>query len=213
MRSESWLKKLDEYARTHYPKNPSHDYWHAYRVMRLGVLVGIRESADLDIIRASALLHDRYATTDSYLIHTEKAVKLAPWILTRIEFPIPKIPNVTSCIGNHEIYNWANKGLKLPIEDKVFQDVDRLDAMGAIGIGRCFSVGGESRRALWLPGEKREIYYKPRTGKSSVTHFYEKLLRLKDAMNTETGREIAEHRHRFMEQFLEEFFLEWNAEK
>lgn len=214
MKERNWLPTLNSYAWTHSPRDPSHDYWHEYRVMGLEIYIGKKEFADPDVIRATALLHDTYASVESYANHAEKAAKLAQRILPKIGFPQPKIALVVNCIGNHEIYDWARKGLKLPIEDQVFQDADRLDAMGAVGIARCFSFGGEYRRPIWTPGEKPGIYYKHmKTQKSSVTHFYEKLLRLKDAMNTPTGKEIAKQRHRFMGQFLDEFFSELKVEK
>jgi uncharacterized protein len=116
------------------------------------------------------------------------------------------------CIKNHEVYDWRKTKKKISKEAQILQDADRLDAIGAIGIARCFTFGGWYGRSIWNPNEKPKIYTKfTKTKKSSITHFYEKLLRLKDDMNTKTGRKIAEKRHKFMELYLKEFFKEWEG--
>jgi uncharacterized protein len=103
------------------------------------------------------------------------------------------------------------------IEGKIVQDADRIDAMGAIGIARVFAFGGNLSRPIHEPGEKPKDYQnfeefkKNLTKGSSVNHFYEKLLLLKDKMNTKTGKKIAEGRHAFMEQYLQEFYAEWEG--
>ena len=96
------------------------------------------------------------------------------------------------------------------------QDADRLDAMGAIGIARTFNYGGFKNREMYNPGIKPNLNMTKEEYKAStaptLNHFYEKLLLLKDRMNTSTGKQLAEHRHRFMEQYLSEFYLEWDGE-
>jgi uncharacterized protein len=102
------------------------------------------------------------------------------------------------------------------LEGRVVQDADRLDALGAIGIARAFAYGGHAGRAIHDPDAPREMHqsfdaYKRTTG-PTINHFYEKLLLLKDRMQTSTGRQLAAGRHQFMEQFLQQFYAEWKAE-
>jgi len=120
------------------------------------------------------------------------------------------------------IANMSYKGAKVEnkiktLEGKIVQDADRLDAIGAIGIGRAFAYGGHKNRALHDPGVKPEIHqtaehYHNSNG-TTINHFYEKLFLLKDLMNTKTGKNMAEHRHKFTEEFLKEFLDEWDGKK
>ena len=207
-----WFKKLKNKVKVLLKKEYSgHDYWHAIRVCNISEYIGKKEKADLDVLRTAALIHDIYAGED-YATHVEKAVKFANKILRKLGFPESKITDVISCVKNHEKYNWG-KTSKISKEAKILQDADRLDAIGAIGIARTFTFGGWYGRPIYTPGEKYGIYSKfSKTGKSSITHFYEKLLRLKGSMNTKTGKKLAEDRHKFMKIYLKRFFKEWEGE-
>jgi len=207
-----WFKKLKNKVKVLLKKEYSgHDYWHAIRVCNISEYIGKKEKADLDVLRTAALIHDIYAGED-YATHVEKAVKFANKILRKLGFPESKITDVISCVKNHEKYNWG-KTSKISKEAKILQDADRLDAMGAMGIARTFAFGGWYGRPIYTPEEKYSIYRKfSKTGKSSITHFYEKLLRLKESMNTKTGKKLAEGRHKFMKMYLKRFFKEWKGE-
>ncbi len=189
----------------------THDYWHAIRVCNLCEQIGRKEKADLDVLRAAALLHDIYADKD-YKNHITKSIRSSKKILKSVKFPQEKIDDVIHCIRFHETYHWFKKKVKLSKEAKILQDADRLDALGTMGIARVFTFGGQYRRPIYNPKDRRGIYYGfKKTKKSSITHFYEKLLRLKEGMNTKTGKNIAKGRHKFMESYLKRFFKEWEG--
>ncbi len=102
------------------------------------------------------------------------------------------------------------------MEGKIVQDADKLDAMGAIGIARVFTYGGKNGRLIYKPNDNElvsEEEYKKVGSRTSISHFYDKLLKLKDCMNTDTAKTIAQERHQYLEKFLQEFFKEWNGEK
>jgi uncharacterized protein len=206
-----WFKTLKNKIKPLLKKDcTGHDYWHALRVCNLCEYIGRKEKADLDILRAAALLHDIFAGKN-YATHEEKAAKFAKKVLKEIGFPENKIEGVIDCIKNHEKYNWG-KTSHISKEAKILQDADRLDAIGAIGIARAFSFGGHYGKSIYNPKDKPGIYRKfSKTKKSSITHFYEKLLRLKENMNTRTGKKIAIGRHKFMEMYLKRFYKEWEG--
>ncbi len=195
-------------------KGSNHDWWHAKRVSNLCMHIGKKEEADLEILIASAYIHDAFAEED-YKNHITKAVEYAKKLLTETKFPKEKIDAVVYCIENHEHYDWFKERKYLSKEALILQDADRLDAIGAIGIARVFSFGGAMKRAIWTPGEKTDKkwnYQNVINETSSITHFYDKLLKLKDAMNTETAKKMATERHKFMELYLKQFYKEWEAE-
>jgi len=206
-----WFEKLENKIKALVKEDYSgHDYWHAIRVCNISKNIGEEEKADTDVLLAASLLHDVYAGKN-YATHVEKAATLANKILMNIGFPQEKIKDVIECIKNHEKYKWG-KTNNISKEAQILQDSDRIDAIGAIGIARTFAFGGLYRRSIYNPKDRRSIYFNfKKTKKSSITHFYEKLLRLKDDMNTKTGRKIAEKRHKFMELYLKEFFKKWEG--
>jgi uncharacterized protein len=208
---KKWFEKLKIKVKVLTKEDYSgHDYWHAIRVCIISKKIGIKEKADMDVLLAASLLHDVYASKN-YACHIEISIKFAKKALIEIGFPRNKIKDVINCIKNHENYNWG-KDTSVSKEAKILQDSDRIDAIGAIGIARVFTFGGWYGRVIYKPNEKRKLYYNfMKTKKSSIAHFYEKLLLLKDNMNTKTGRKIAEGRHKFMELYLKEFFKEWKG--
>ena len=192
-----------------------HDWWHVYRVWKMAQRIGQAESADLLVVELAALLHD---IADWKLHGGDSTVgpKVASDWLTSL--------NVGSGISEHVCQIIADISFKgagvehpsLSLEGQVVQDADRLDAMGAIGIARAFAYGGAKGRLIHDPVVKPEEHHSAesylRSGGSTVNHFYEKLLLLKDRMNTVTGRAIAENRHQFMEDYLQRFFEEWEGD-
>jgi len=140
--------------------------------------------------------------------HATEGAKMARKILEEVGFPKEKIARVIRCIEAHRF----RRGMRAEsLEAKILQDADRLDIIGAIGIARVFTRGGWGNKPIYDPTIPQKEKY---DGKShtSVNHIYEKILKVKDTINTNTAKEIAEERHRFVEQFLERFLKEWKAE-
>ncbi|MFZ4522351.1 MAG: HD domain-containing protein [Bacteroidales bacterium] len=193
-----------------------HDWWHIERVWRNAQTIAKSEDADLFIVELGALLHDiadhKFHDGDESI-----GVRKARAILQSLSVDQPVIDQVEKIITNISFKggNWESD-FSSP-ELSVIQDADRLDAIGAIGIARTFNYGGFKGREMYNPSVKPEPgmtveQYKASTA-PTINHFYEKLLLLKERMNTETGRRMALQRHKFMEQYLEQFFMEWNGEQ
>jgi len=190
-----------------------HDWEHTKRVRALALQIAQEEGGKLFIIEMAALLHD----IADWKFHNgdEKAgSRIAREWLS--QFPIKEEDIQHIChIIDHISYKGAHsETIALSLEGQIVQDADRIDALGAIGIARTFAYGGNKNRAIYDPNIPPVLHqnfaaYKNSTG-PTINHFYEKLLLLKDRMNTSTGKAIAAKRHRFMEQFLEQFFEEWN---
>jgi uncharacterized protein len=193
-----------------------HDWFHILRVYKNSLLISKREEVDVFVVQLGALLHD---IADSKFNNGDETVgpKLAQEFLTSIQVEKDVINHVIKIIENIS-YNSSldpSKSFKSPELD-VVQDADRLDALGAIGIARTFNYGGFKNRALYNPDILPDLNMSKEAYKKStaptINHFYEKLLLLKDKMNTQTGKQIAQKRHDFMEQYLEQFFAEWEGE-
>ncbi len=192
-----------------------HDWWHIQRVWKNAVHIGQQEGADLFIVELAALLHD----IDDYKLGkgnaTDEPLAAKKWLVQSgveptIIFQVLDIIKGLSFKGAKVDTTLTTK------EGMVVQDADRLDAIGAIGIGRAFAYGGHKGRAIYDPAIRPQQHdsfeaYKKNTG-PTINHFYEKLLLLKDLMNTKTARRIAQDRHEFMEQFLDRFLMEWEGE-
>jgi uncharacterized protein len=193
-----------------------HDWWHIHRVRKSAKWIAEKEKgADLFIVELGALLHD--IADAKFNGGNEKAGTRASreW-LESLHVETQTIGAVCHIV-EHISYHGSNEcNLMKSKEGLIVQDADRLDALGAIGIARAFAYGGFAGRELYNPNKKpmlnatRETYRK-NTG-PTLNHFYEKLLLLKNLMNTKTAKEIAGNRHKFMESFLKEFYLEWDGE-
>ncbi len=191
-----------------------HDWWHIQRVWQLARHIGAKEQVDMLVVELGALLHD---IADSKFHNGDESVgpEKARAFLNSIDTPAPVVGHVVNII-RHISFKGGNhlQEFKSP-ELAVVQDADRLDALGAIGIARTFNYGGFKNRPMYDPTVSPNLQmtkeqYKQSLG-PTINHFYEKLLLLKDRMNTATGKAMAEERHQFMEQFLKQFYAEWEG--
>lgn len=191
-----------------------HDWFHIERVWKLSKKIAEKEGGNLEVIELSALLHDiadpKFHNGDETL-----ALKISKDFLEEIHVEAELIEQVLLVIKNISFKNRAEAPENPPLELQIVQDADRLDAIGAIGIARTFNFGGFKNNLMYHPEIKPNLgmnkeEYKKSIG-TTINHFYEKLLLLKNLMNTETAKRIASERHDFMLQFLDEFYKEWNV--
>ena len=192
-----------------------HDWFHIERVWKLAEKIAQHENCNQEVVELSALLHDiadpKFHNGDETL-----ALKVSREFLESQDVPENIIGQVLFIIKNISFKNRGEVPENLPIELEIVQDADRIDAIGAIGIARTFNFGGFKNNLMYHPEIKPNMNmskeeYKKSNG-TTINHFYEKLLLLKDLMNTETGKEIAGKRHDFMLQFLDQFYKEWNVD-
>ena len=193
-----------------------HDWFHIERVLNNSRLIAEGENADLEIVELGALLHD---IADSKFHNGDESVgpKVASDFLRNQQASEETIDHVVKIIENIS-FKGGNIDQKFSSPElDIIQDADRLDALGAIGIARTFNYGGFKGRALYNPEIEPNLNMTKEEYKASnaptINHFYEKLLLLKDRMNTETGRKIAEERHAFMVSYLDQFYAEWKGKK
>lgn len=193
-----------------------HDWWHIYRVWKTAQHIAQYEEVDTFIVELGALLHD-IADSKFHGGDEEIGPLRARKFLKSLQVQEDVITHIEAIISNISF-----KGGKLPqqfksLELDVIQDADRLDALGAIGIARTFNYGGHKARAIYDPEISPNLNLSKEEYKNSnaptLNHFYEKLLLLKDRMNTTTGRKMAEDRHAFMLSYLDQFYKEWDGEK
>ncbi|MBX2990668.1 MAG: HD domain-containing protein [Bacteroidetes bacterium] len=191
-----------------------HDWFHVERVWKNARHIGTEEQVDMFIVELAALLHDiadwKFAGGDDSAGPREART----W-LESLKVDEETIAHVCDIIMNLSFKGAGVKSAMHTREGMVVQDADRLDALGAIGIARAFAYGGHKGSELYNPDVKPEFHtsfeqYKNSRG-NTINHFYEKLLLLKDLMNTETAGKMAEQRHTVMEVFLEQFLAEWNG--
>ncbi|MEI3605879.1 HD domain-containing protein [Pseudogracilibacillus sp. SE30717A] len=188
-----------------------HDWWHIMRVTDTAKIISVQEGGNDFVVELAALMHD---LADEKISGSEKEglKKVNKWLKENgvKEDEILEINEIITTMS----FKGGNRKPMSTIEGKIVQDADRLDALGAIGIARTFAYSGAKGQPIYdpeLPPRVGSMTYKDyRHGKSTaINHFYEKLLKLKDSMNTEYGKKLAEERHNYMMQFLEQFFLEW----
>ncbi|MEM6687618.1 MAG: HD domain-containing protein [Bacteroidota bacterium] len=191
-----------------------HDWFHIERVYKNSLLIAKEETVDEFVVSLGALLHD---IADAKFHDGDETIgpKVARTFLESLAVAEVDIVHVENIISNISFKGGNFAQQFTSAELNVIQDADRLDAIGAIGIARCFNYGGFKNRTLFDPSIAPNLHmtkeeYKKSTA-PTINHFYEKLLLLKDKMNTQTGKKIAEQRHAFMEQFLKQFFAEWDG--
>jgi len=193
-----------------------HDWFHIERVYKNALLIAQAETVDNTIVVLGALLHD---IADSKFHNGDETIgpKKARAFLRSQNLPNATIDHVVNIIENISFRGGNTKQNFHSKELDVVQDADRLDAIGAIGIARTFNYGGFKNRAIYDPDIPPKFDMTPEEYKNSkaptINHFHEKLLLLKDRMNTEVGKKIAAQRHRFMEAYLNQFYAEWKGEK
>jgi uncharacterized protein len=186
-------------------RDPAHDFQHIMRVYRNAELIGKKEGADMDVLLPAVLLHDLVVYPKGSAKTSKSAddsADLAEKWLRGYGYPQDKIDRISYCIRTH---SYSKRLVPLTLEGKILQDADRLDALGAIGIARTFSVGGLERRSFYNPADpfwrsKRELNDREWT----LDHFQTKLLRLSESMHTKTARKIAKDRSKFMESFIKQ---------
>lgn len=208
------LRRTEAFVRERMHAEGSHDWWHVDRVRRTALRLAGEEGADPYVTELAALLHD--VADHKFHDGDETAGPRAAraW-LTEAGADAETVEHVCAIIA---ALAYKGAGVPTPMatpEGAVVQDADRLDAIGAIGIARAFAYGGSRGRALYEPDEAPELHdsferYKASTG-ASINHFHEKLLLLRDRMNTATARRIADGRHRFMQEYLDRFHAEWDG--
>jgi len=195
-----------------------HDWFHTQRVFKNALLLAKDEKVDVLVVSLGALLHD---IADSKFNKGDETVgpRMAREFLGSLEVKQKTIDQVCYIIENISFKNsiGREKDANHPLELQLVQDADRLDAIGAIGIARAFHYGGFKNRKLYDPDIppnlklSKEAYKK--SDSPTINHFYEKLLLLKDKMNTEAGKNIASERHDFLLKYLEQFYAEWNGDR
>lgn len=192
----------------------SHDWFHIERVLRLAEKIADKTSCDKTVVRLAALLHD-IADAKFHNGDEEIGPATAVAFLKEQNVSADLIDQVEFIIRHISFRNRMSIPKELPIEFQIVQDADRLDALGAIGIARTFHFGGMKNNLIFhpdiLPAHKQSHAQYTKSNGTSINHFHEKLLLLKDLMNTDAAKKVAAERHRFMEEFLERFHAEWHG--
>lgn len=198
-----------------YGEGSGHDWFHIERVYNLATYICEKENGDEFIVKMTALLHD----IDDWKFRKENNTDttVTENFLKSMNIDEKYINIILNIIKTMSFKGGVVDSTQHTLEGKIVQDADRLDAIGAIGIARTFAYGGSKNRLIYNPNIKPIEYTSLDDVKNkdnhTVNHFYEKLFKLKDLMNTDTAKHIALERHRFMELFLEEFYYEWNFHK
>lgn len=212
---EQILRRTEAYVREQMSgEGTGHDWWHVHRVREMALRLAHDESADPYVVELAALLHD-VADHKFHGGDETAGPRAAREWLAAVDADAATIGHVADIIAR---LSFKGAGVPTPTstpEGAVVQDADRLDAIGAIGIARAFAYGGSRGRALHDPDDAPEMHdsferYKSGGG-PTINHFHEKLLLLRDRMNTPAARRIADSRHRYMQEFLAQFHREWNA--
>jgi len=198
-------------------ESTGHDYWHTYRVWQLAKhIAASEENVDTFVLELAALLHD-IADWKFHDGDEDAGPRAARKWLESLQVENAVIEHIEDIIRNVS-FKGAHVETKLAtIEGRILHDADKLDAIGAIGIARTFAYGGAHARAMHDPNQAAQLHdtfeaYK-NSNSPTINHFYEKLLLLKDRMFTKTGKQLAEHRHKIMENYLEEFYAEWDGKR
>ena len=206
----AYVKKTLENAES------GHDFFHIQRVYNNAINIAKNTPCDITVVQLAALLHD---IADSKFHNGDETIgpKTAQTFLQQLNVEQTTIKHVVKIIENISFKGGNYNRDFNSIELEIVQDADRLDAIGAIGIARTFNYGGFKNNQMFDPNQEPKLNmtkeeYKNHKG-TTINHFYEKLLLLKELMNTEHGKKIAQQRHQFMLTYLEQFYAEWDGEK
>ncbi|HEY1570775.1 MAG TPA: HD domain-containing protein [Pseudonocardiaceae bacterium] len=208
------VARTEDHVRGLLGREPTgHDWWHADRVRSLAKAIAEREGADVVVVELAALLHD--VADAKFTGSDETGPRAAREWLGALPLGLDTVESVATIIERMSFKGALVPEEQLSVEGRCVQDADRLDAMGAIGIARTFAYGGFVRRPLHDPDIPAEMHatrdsYRNNVG-TTINHFHEKLLLLKDRLHTESARQIAEQRHDFMVHFLDQFHHEWQV--
>ena len=213
-------KELTEKLREHFSDDASgHDLMHLVRVCNMAKHLQEKEGGNLEVIVYAALLHDVHRLIQrktGKFCKPSDSIPEVKQLLSGFHLSVTLVEKIYHCVEFHEEYAFSKRGLTAnDLETQILQDADNLDAMGAIGIARTFAYGGHHSLPIWLPEApfRFDDYDESVNDISNIHHFYNKLLKLKDHMNTKTAKELGEARHQFMENFLVQFFDEWDGKK
>ena len=215
MESHEIIARTAEHLRKlHDGDSSGHDWWHIWRVWQSALTLGREERADLFVVELAALLHD-IADWKFHGGDDTAGPRAAREWLAQFRVDAAIVDHVCEVIAGLSYKGAGVDTTMRTLEGRVVQDADRLDAIGAIGIARAFAYGGAKGRAMHDPAVPPEAHasfeaYKKNSG-PTLNHFYEKLLLLKDRMQTDAGRRVAAERHRFMEEFVRRFLAEWDG--
>lgn len=215
---EEYIKKLRPFVIDLFKKDSSgHDISHLERTMNTALYLQEKEGGDRVVIGISAFLHDVHRImqneTGSF-VSPKDSLDTVKNILSNIDLTQDQIDKICYCIEYHEQYNWNGNNVN-DLNTLILQDADNLDAIGAIGIGRTFSYGGSHNVVMYddkTPLNENNDYAESNgDDESTIHHFYHKLFKLGDNMNTKTAKELAKRRTDYMREFVKEFLNEWNA--
>lgn len=216
MEKKEIIAITENYVKTNFIKESTgHDWWHIKRVHDLAIKINEKEKKNSFIIEMIALLHDVFDEKFSKGNVVENLVELMKKLNIYNQIDKDDLENILNSINNLGFKGGFNKA-EISDEGKIVQDADRIDSIGAIGIARCFAFGGKKGNTIYNPDmgiieiQNYEEYRNKE--RHSINHFYEKLLKIKDTINTETAREIAIERTKYMENFLDEFYKEWKGQ-
>lgn len=192
------LEKTKEYIQNEFSgEGTGHDYFHVERVVKTAKRIALKENADLFLVELAAWLHD----VGDYKLNggVDKSQEMIAELLKGMDVPREIISKTIEIVSQVSF----SKGKSAEsLEAEIVQDADRLDAIGAIGLARVFAYGGSKQREIYNPHNPAE---------TTIQHFYDKLLKLKNLMNTNSAKKIAEERHQYLENFLERFYKEWEG--
>ncbi|MCE4566133.1 HD domain-containing protein [Maribellus sp. CM-23] len=213
MRQNEVLKRTEDHIKELFEGEGSgHDWWHIFRVRNLALKISELEGGNRFTIEMAALLHD----LDDWKLQTDNHTSRARTWLEQMDVEKAQQEKILQVISEVSFKGAEVETAATSTEAKIVQDADRLDAIGAIGIARTFAYGGNKNRLMYDPSIPPVMHnsfddYKKSTA-PTINHFYEKLLLLKERLNTSAALQIANERHIFMETFLDRFFGEWNGE-